>query len=61
MHFLQKRDIHTDIHTDGQTNGWTDQRTDIPSYRDAWTHLKTQKNPCIFATAFHCWGGMVEI
>ena len=23
-----------------ETNGWTDGRTDRPSYRDAWTHLK---------------------
>ena len=25
---------------DGRTDGPTDGRTDIPSYRDAWTHLK---------------------
>ena len=27
--------------TDGRTDGPTDRRTDIPSYRDARTHLKT--------------------
>ena len=25
---------------DGHTDLWTDGRTDTPSYRDAWTHLK---------------------
>ena len=27
--------------TDGPTDGRMDQRTDRPSYRDTWTHLKT--------------------
>ena len=30
----------TDGRTDGRTDGPTDGRTDIPSYRDARTHLK---------------------
>jgi len=29
-----------DLRTDGPTDGRTDRRTDIPSYRDARTHLK---------------------
>ena len=28
--------------TDGPTDQPTDRRTDIGSYRDAWTHLKTR-------------------
>ena len=31
------------LRTDRRTNGPTDQWTDIPSYRDAWTHLKTEQ------------------
>ena len=31
-----------DRRTDGPTDGRTDRRTDIPSYRDARTHLKKQ-------------------
>ena len=31
----------TDGPTDGRTDGPTDGRTDRPSYRDAWTHLKS--------------------
>ena len=27
--------------TEGPTDGRTDQQTDRPSYRDAWSHLKT--------------------
>ena len=34
-------DGRTDGPTDQRTDGWTDARTDKPSYRDAWTHLKT--------------------
>ena len=26
--------------TDRPTNGWTDGRTERPSFRDAWTHVK---------------------
>ena len=33
--------LWTDRPTDGPTNGPMDGRTDRPSYRDAWTHLKT--------------------
>ena len=28
---------------DGRTDGQTDKRKDRPSYRDAWTHLKTKE------------------
>ena len=30
--------------TDGQMDRWTDSLTDTPSYRDARTHLKMEKN-----------------
>ena len=36
----------TNGRTDGQTDGWTD----TPSYRDAWTHLKTR-----IGLSFHPW------
>ena len=28
---------------DGRMDWWTDGRLDIPSYRDAWTHLKKEE------------------
>ena len=34
-------DLRTDGQTDGRTNGPTDGRTDRPSFRGAWTRLKT--------------------
>ena len=42
-------DGRTDVLMVGKTDGWTDartdgrkdRRTDTPSYKDAWTHLKT--------------------
>ena len=43
MHFSQTRDIPTDRRTDGPTDRPTDRPTDTPSYRDARTHLKTEK------------------
>ena len=36
-------DEPTDGRTDRQTDRWTDEQTDIPSYRDARTHLKKLK------------------
>ena len=33
--------------TDGLTDGPTDGRTDRPSYRDAWTHLKSEERQCL--------------
>ena len=39
----QKRSWRTDQRTHPPTDGRMDGRTDRPSYRDAWTHLKTQQ------------------
>ena len=36
-----KKKRETDGPMDGRTDRWTDGPTDRPSYRDAWTHLKT--------------------
>ena len=33
--------------TDGRTDGRMDGQTDRPSYRDAWTHLKTLTSPIL--------------
>ena len=40
----QKRSWRTDQRTHPPTDGRMDGRTDRPSYRDAWTHLKTFQN-----------------
>ena len=39
----RRTDRTTDRRTDGRTDGRTDRRTDTPSYRDARTHLKREK------------------
>ena len=41
-----RTDGPTDQPTDRPTDGRTDGRTDRPSYRDAWTHLKTGPLTC---------------
>ena len=41
---LMLTDIRTEPRTDGPTDGQTNGRTDIPSYRDARTHLKIINN-----------------
>ena len=42
-----RTDGPTDRPTDRRTNGPTDPRMEIPSYRDAWTHLKMQSKPIL--------------
>ena len=37
-------DRWTNGRTDGPIDGQTDQQMDIPSYKNAWTHLKIEGN-----------------
>ena len=41
LKFLDSKKTRDGRTTDGRTHGRTDPRTDRPSYRDAWTHLKS--------------------
>ena len=46
------------LRTHGPTDPRTDGRTDKPSYRDAWTHLKTYP---IYVTWIYCPGSTVAL